>query len=270
MLVADFGSLGRVCRLGLAAHMNGRLTEKDVLEAVERGVDFLNWAGTPDYLSRAVTSLGKRRPKVKVCVQFEARTASDAERELSGILRELHSDYVDVLTFYYVEQAKEWEQIAGPGGALEYCRRVQEQGKVRLLGLTSHQRKLASAIARSGLIDMLMIRYNAAHRRAENEIFPVTQPLGMPVVTYTSLRWGALLEPTAADPAGFRTPAAPQWYRFVLQHPGVTVALMAPCEHKELEENLTILDDPGPLAQEEYERLAEHGRRVRYFAGHFP
>jgi hypothetical protein len=32
-----------------------------------------------------------------VCVQFEARTADDAEAELEGILRELRTDYVDDL-----------------------------------------------------------------------------------------------------------------------------------------------------------------------------
>ena len=44
------------------------------------------------------------------------------------LLRQLHTDYLDVVTFYYVEAADEWEQIIGPGGALEYCRRAQEQG----------------------------------------------------------------------------------------------------------------------------------------------
>src|SRR5439155_14728578 len=100
-------------------------------------------------------------------------------------------DYVDVLTFYYVEEAAEWEQIAGPGGALAYCASARRDGLVRLLGLTSHQRRLAAAAARTGLLDVLMVRYNAAHRGAEAEVFPVTDALGMPVVVYTCLRWGA-------------------------------------------------------------------------------
>ena len=39
----------------------------------------------------------------------------------SGILRQLRTNYVDALTFYYVEHPEEWRQIIGPGGALEYC-----------------------------------------------------------------------------------------------------------------------------------------------------
>ncbi|HXG11150.1 MAG TPA: aldo/keto reductase [Gemmataceae bacterium] len=259
-----------LCRLGLATRGTSGLKVEDVWHAVERGTNFLNWCGSPDALSRTVGELGSRRKDVMVCVQFEARTAAAARIELRQILQELRTDYVDVLTFYYVEEPGEWQQIISPGGALEFCRAAQRQGQVRWLGLTSHQRRLAAAAARSGLLDMLMIRYNAAHRGAEQDVFPVTDALGMPVVVYTCLRWGALLQPTPDDPPGFVVPRAPAWYRFVLQSPSVTVALMAPESRAELEEDLTVLDAPGPLSDEEYRMLAEHGRRVRRHAGRFP
>jgi aryl-alcohol dehydrogenase-like predicted oxidoreductase len=115
-----------------------------------------------------------------------------------------------------------------------------------------------------------MIRYNAAHRGAEQDVFPITDALGLPVVVYTCLRWGALLRATADDPAGFVVPRAPLWYRFALQSPSVAVALMAPENRAELEEDLTVLEAPGLLSQEEYQRLVEHGRRVRRHAGSFP
>ncbi len=269
-LTAPFGSLGPVCRLGLATRGTNRLTPDDVRFALGRGVNFLNWCGTPDGLSRAVAGLGPRRREVVLCVQFEARTAADAESELRHILTELNTDYVDILTFYYVEAQEEWEQIVGPGGALEYGRQAQRDGRARLLGLTSHQRKLAAGWARSGLLDALMIRYNAAHRGAETDVFPVTDALGMPVIVYTCLRWGALLRPTRDDPPGFVVPRPPEWYRFALQTPSATVALMSPESRAELEEDLTALDAPGPLPEEEYRRLAEHGQRVRRHAGRFP
>src|SRR5207302_6869223 len=141
-------------------------------------------------------------------------------------------------TFYYVEERAEWEQIAGPGGALAFCRAAQRAGEVRLLGLTSHQRPLAAAIAQSGLLDLLMIRYNAAHRGAERDVFPVTDALGLPVIAYTALRWGALLRATPDDPSGFKVPRAADCYRFVLQHPAVAVTLSAPRSRAELEEDL--------------------------------
>ncbi len=269
-LTAPFGALGPVCRLGLATRGTAGLTPADVRHALDRGVNFLNWCGNPDGLSRTVAELGPRRREVVVCVQFEARTADDARTELGQILRELGTDYVDVLTFYYVEEPEEWRQIIGPGGVLEFCRAAKEAGQVRLLGLTSHQRPLVAEWARSGLLDMLMIRYNAAHRGAEQEVFPVTAALGLPVVVYTCLRWGALLRGTSEDPPDFEVPRAPAWYRFALQNPAATVALMAPESREELEEDLTVLEAAGPLGAEEYERLAAHGQRVRRHVGRFP
>ena len=162
------------------------------------------------------------------------------------------------------------EQLVGAGGALEYCRAAQHDGRVRRLGITTHQRPLAAEAARSGKLDLLMVRYNAAHRGAETEVFPAADAAGMPVIAYTALRWGGLLRPTPDDPPGFTPPAAPEWYRFVLQNPTVTVALAAPHDRRELEEDLTVLDATHPLTPDEYERLAEHGRRVRRHGGGFP
>src|SRR5262245_38939301 len=237
-----------VCRLGLATRGNTYLTADDVLHAVERGVNFLNWCGVPDALSEAVASLGRKREEVLLCVQFEARTADEAKTELPALLKQLGTDYIDVLTFYYVEHEAEWEQIIAPGGAMEYCTAARREGNVRLLGLTSHQRKRAAAWAQSGLLDLLMIRYNAAHRGAETDVFPVTDALAMPVVVYTCLRWGALLRGTPDDPPGFVPLPAPAWYRFALQPSSVTVALMAPDTRSELEEDLSVLDVPGQLS----------------------
>jgi predicted aldo/keto reductase-like oxidoreductase len=259
-----------ISRLGLATRGDTHLQPDDIHHAIARGVNFLNWCGVPDALSRAVGELGDKRKEVVVCVQFEARTAKDARVELQSILRQLRTDYVDVLTFYYVEEAAEWQEIIGPGGALEACRAAQKEGQVRLLGVTSHQRPLAADMARSGLLDLLMIRYNAAHRGAESDVFPTTDAVKMPVVAYTCLRWGALLRPTPDDPPGFTVPRAPAWYRFALQNPSVTVALMAPDNRAELDEDLMVLDASGSLSPEEYEMLAQHGQRVRRHAGRFP
>src|SRR5262245_32965185 len=103
---------GPICRAGLATRGGTHLTESDVQLALEQGVNFLNLPGCSDALGRVIAQLGPPRRQLMVCVQFEARTADDAKRELEHILRELNTDYVDVLTFYYVEEGHEWRQIA--------------------------------------------------------------------------------------------------------------------------------------------------------------
>jgi aryl-alcohol dehydrogenase-like predicted oxidoreductase len=264
-----------VCRLGLAWRGGTALRPDDLRFALDCGINFLNWPGLadhdggPDAFTDAVGAIGAARESVVVCVQFGARTAPEAAEELRSLLRALRTDYLDAITFYYVEEPAEWEQLRGAGGALAYCRDAHRDEIIRRLGVTSHQRPLAADMARSGLLDLVMIRYNAAHRGAERDVFPITDALGLPVVCYTALRWGALLKTTPDDPPGFGVPGAPQWYRFVLQAPSVAVALMAPNDRAELEQNLEVLTIRGPLNEGEYERLAEHGERVRQHAGHF-
>jgi predicted aldo/keto reductase-like oxidoreductase len=266
-----------VCRLGLASRGDrAGLAPDDVLHAIEQGVNFLNWPGAADSpggadaISDAIAALGPRRESIVVCVQFGARTVADAAEELRSILAILGTDYIDVLTLYYVERSAEWRALTVPGGALTYCQAAKRDGIIRSLGVTSHQRALAAEMARSGLLDALMIRYNAAHRGAEREVFPVTDAIGMPVIAYTALRWGALLQSTHDDPPELRIPRAPDWYRFVLQSASVAVALAAPSNRAELDEDLQVLQARGPLPASYYTVLAEHGDRVHRYAGRFP
>ena len=269
---ADFPGLGRVCRLGLALRGNTALMAEDVAVAVERGVNFLNWPGLghESGLTAYLRALGKDREKVFVAAQFMARTADEAKREWDGMREALQTEYLDVLTYYYVESEAEWKQIIGPGGAAGVLEKARENGEVKVLGLTSHQRDLAAKWIDTDHLDALMIRYNAAHLGAERDVFPVAGRLEKPVVVYAVLRWGDLLRPTPEDPPGFSPPSATDAYRFALCHPSVTVALMAPDGRAELEANLTLLTEGMGMSREAYQALVGHGGRVRAHRPHFP
>src|SRR5437667_8356427 len=84
-------------RLGLATRGTHKLAPHDIELALSRGINFLNWCGVPDALSETVARLGPRRQDVVLCVQFEARSASDAAVELERLLQQLRTDYIDVL-----------------------------------------------------------------------------------------------------------------------------------------------------------------------------
>ena len=269
-LHAELGNLGKVCRLGLASRGNTTLEADDVLEAVRRGVNYLNWCGYTDGISEAVRGLRENRGDVILAAQLSARSAAAARKELQEKLAELGTDRIDVLTYYYVEHESEWEETQAAGGAHEVLDEAKASGVVGAIGLTSHQRGLAARIAASGRIDLLMIRYNAAHRGAEEEVFPLVSKRNMPVVAFTGMRWGALIKSTADDPSGFVPPLPLDCYRFVLSHPSVTVALMAPAGRQELEDDLRLLDDWRGLTAAEDEVLRAHGDRVRRHAGSFP
>lgn len=277
-----------VCRLGLATRGNTHLRRADVEHAIESGLRYLNWCGKPDGMSRAVAGLGRQRKNVVVAVQFKSRTADEAEQEFSWILDQLGANYLDIATFYYVESEAEWSEITAPGGAWEVLAARKRSGALRMIGLTSHQRELAAGWAETSRpssgaetgsdvnppgeqcrLDMLMIRYNAAHRGAEQDVFPITRKRSMPVVTFTGLRWGALLKAASDCPEGFEPPSAAECYRFCLANPDVAVALAAPGDRSELDHALSLLGDWRAPAHESYEAMRAHGDRVRRQAGIF-
>ena len=260
----------RICRLGLATRGNTSLDRSSIEAAIDAGVDYLNWCGRTDGMREAIRNLGNKRRSVVIAVQLQSRTAPAARRELAAIKRDLHTDYIDVVTYYYVEAPAEWAEIIAPGGAAEVLEEERTRGTITTIGLTTHQRPLAAQLAQSGRIDLLMIRYNAAHRGAEEEVFPITRNAGISVVAFTCLRWGALLQKTPQDPRNYVLPSASQCYRFVLTNRDVAVALMAPDGERELQDNLSILNDCYELDQEGFDSLAAHGQRVRLHAGHFP
>ena len=277
-----------VCRLGLATRGNTHLRRADVEHAIENGLRYLNWCGKPDGMSRAIAGLGRQRNDVVVAVQFKSRTADEAEQEFSWILDQLGTGYLDIATFYYVESEAEWGEITGPGGAWEVLAARKRSGALKMIGLTSHQRDLAAGWAETSRpssgaetgadvnpfneqcrLDMLMIRYNAAHRGAEQDVFPITRKKSMPVVTFTGLRWRALLKATSDCPESFEPPSAAECYRFCLANPDVAVALAAPGDRAELKHALSLLGDWRAPAQDSYEAMRAHGDRVRRQAGVF-
>lgn len=115
--------------------------------------------------------------------------------------------------------------------------RLKKEGKVRALAISSHNRPLAAALAKDLGLDVLMVRYNAAHRGAEQEIFePLRKLQGTDrpgIVTYTATRWRQLLKPI--DGLGPMT--VPECYRFALSHPAVDVVLSGAGTYEQLSED---------------------------------
>ncbi|MBM3268442.1 MAG: aldo/keto reductase [Candidatus Sericytochromatia bacterium] len=179
-------------------------------------------------------------------------------RELEKHLRGLGTDHLDVWLAGWVKSR--WEVRPAMWAELE---RLRAAGKTRAIGLSSHNRVLAAALAHELPIDVLMIRYNAAHRGAEREIFPSIETLGdrrPGIIAYTATRWGMLLRPLPAQ--GF--PAAmtgPECYRFVLDHPQVDAVWCAPASLAELAEDVAGVQ-AGPLPAGRREEVCRFGDAV--------
>jgi aryl-alcohol dehydrogenase-like predicted oxidoreductase len=163
-------------------------------------------------------------------------------------------DSIDIFQLFWVQAhwyvtGKTWPEM----------RKLKEDGRARALGISCHDRPMARALVDELDLDMLMIRYNAAHRGAEKEIFATLDPASRPaVVSYTATRWGRLLKPAKS----LGPMSAPECYRFALGHPAVDVVLCGAKSFDELKENADGVRE-GPLPTERLTEVKSFGDAVR-------
>jgi hypothetical protein len=141
------------------------------------------------------------------------------------------------------------------------------------VGTSIHDRVRAGGLARDSILDALMIRYNAAHPGAEQDIFPHLGTRNPLIISYTTTSWRQLLKPIkgiemppfpgGASPGITVPPLTPELcYRFVLSSPHVHVALTGPKTRAQLDQNLDCLE-AGPLPADVDEWVRRYGREVR-------
>jgi aryl-alcohol dehydrogenase-like predicted oxidoreductase len=183
--------------------------------------------------------LKANREKIVVATGSESRDPKAMRAYLDRVRRQLDVDVVDVFYAEYVALGDDTETMLGTGGVFDELHKWKAQGLIRYVGATTHNRPMAVELIESGRVELLMHRYNMAHRRSEEQVLPVALKARIPVVAFTCTRWGSLL-------AGHRdwegpVPSAADCYRYVLHHPAIHLALTAPTTVTQLEENLIAL-----------------------------
>ena len=131
----------------------------------------------------------------------------------------------------------------------------------KAIGLSCHNREFLGKLAANGDVNTLMLRYNAAHRGAERDIFPFLTVHNPGVISYTATRWTYLLRRPKSLPKDTRIPTAAECYRFVLSNPNVHVVLTAPKNERELRENLEAIRS-GPLDEDDMTFMCQFGDAV--------
>jgi len=254
-----FGRFERpVFRLGLSATY--RPGKDTIYKAFDAGVNFLFCFGFDTQMIRAVREFSPSRRG-----QFIIATGAynllficpNLRKALEKRLRQLRTDYVDVFLFLGVTKPSHF-----PPELEDELMRLKEDGRVRAVGISCHDRIFAGELAARKALDVLMIRYNAAHTGAEIDIFPQVSANGPAIVSYTATCWRRLLQRPKGWPPTSPIATAPQCYRFALSSPHVDVCLMAPASRAELEEDLTAIEQ-GPLDAEQMGFMREFGAAVR-------
>lgn len=205
---------------------------------------------------RALVRQGQRDQLVLV-VQTYTRAASLMQRSLASGLRALGTDYADYLLLG-------WWNEPPPERILDAARALRARGMCKHVMISCHNRLAFERHAQLPGIDAIMVRYNASHPGAEQEVFPKLGADSPAVIAYTATRWGDLINP-ALTPQGEPTPRASDCYRFALSHPCVHVCMAGPADRAQLDEALAALDR-GPLSADEQAWMRRVGAAVKQHA----
>ena len=243
----------RVHRVGLSGSFG--LDESGAREALER-LQYVFWSSRMKGLTPALRdALRRDRERYVVSAGPMLGYFPGAVRKATEkALRTLGTDYLDVLQLYWLSKMS-----AFTGAVQEELLRLKAEGKARAIGVSTHDRARAGRLAEDSILDLLMIRYNAAHTGAEQDVFPHLARRHPALVAYTATSWRRLLR----APRGWqgRVMTAGDCYRFVLSSPHVDVVLMGPRNAAELRENLAAVEK-GPLARQELAWMREFGQAV--------
>jgi aryl-alcohol dehydrogenase-like predicted oxidoreductase len=258
-------TLGRtglsVSPLGLGSSMG--IGAADVERAFERGINYLYW-GTwrRGGFGEGVRNIARaHRSELVTVIQSYSRSVALMRPWLERALRRLRIDYTDLLLLGW------WNQPP-PRAIVDAALALRDQGKARHLMVSCHHRPTFQNYIADPNYGAFMVRYNAAHPGAEQEVFPLlpAAPAERPgVVSYTATRWGALIDP-ACTPPGEATPRPSDCYRFALTNPNVNVVLAGLANGQQLDEALTALDR-GPMTADELAWMKRVGVHVRAEAG---
>jgi len=141
--------------------------------ALELGINFMDmYTPDPDFRDNMGKAIAGRREQIVLQGHIgsvwengqylRTRDVKKAKAAFEDQLNRLGTDYLDIGMIHYVDAEEDFEKVFH-GEFIDYCKGLKENGKVRCLGMSSHNPAVAGKAVETGLIDVLMFSVNAAY-----------------------------------------------------------------------------------------------------------
>lgn len=246
----------QVSRIGFGGIPIQRLTEEEAVKVVQRCLDLgVNFLDTANAYTTSEARIGKaiarRRDQVILATKTGVKDKKTAMEHLELSFKQLQTDYIDLWQFHNVSTEAAYEQILGPGGAMEAAQEALQSGKIRHLGVTSHSLDLAIKMVPSGYFETVQFPLNFVTNEALNELLPLARQHDVGFIAMKPLAGGLLDNATLAL----------KWllqFEDVVPDPGIE-------QVSEIEEIVRIVEGSWDLSAEERQKIerirAEVGTR---------
>lgn len=115
----------------------------------------------------------------------------------------LRQQYVDCFVIHGLSSMDNWNQVSAAGGALDELDECAQRGKVRYMGISSHDPEVLEAALQSGRMDVLMFAVGAhCDWRYIRDILPLARQHGVGTIGFKVFGAGKLL----GDTTGYNQP----------------------------------------------------------------
>ncbi len=275
MKYRELGKTGlKVSEIGLGCEgFNGRtpeFTQEMFKLALAGGVNCMDlYSPNPDMHKNIAAALGARRRdfvlQAHLCTiwqdgQYRAtRKIDEVKAGFEAMLKNLNTDYIDIGMIHYVDSVSLWQELEN-GPVMQYAQQLREEGKIKHIGVSSHNPYAALAAVKSGLVEVLMFSVNPCYdllpgtedvellwaeesykkpllnldpKRAE--LYETCQRLGVGITVMKAFGGGDLL--SEYSPAG-RALTPVQCLHYALTRPGVAAVMSGARSLEELKASL--------------------------------
>jgi len=173
-----------VSEIGLGAEWLERQSAETCRAIIDRceehGINIMDcWMAEPNVRTNIGAALKGRRDKWIIQGHFGAtwqggqyvrtRDMDAVIPAFEDLLKRLQTDYIDLGMIHFVDAVKDWEHIIH-GPFLEYVQAMKAAGKIRHIGLSTHNPAIAKLAVESGIVEMILFSINPAF-----DLMPATE-----------------------------------------------------------------------------------------------
>jgi predicted aldo/keto reductase-like oxidoreductase len=238
-----------VTRLGFGGIPIQRLSEGDAVAVVRRCFDLgINYYDTANGYSTSEERIGKavkgHRHEVFIATKTFPGTPEIIEQNLDLSLKRLGTDYIDVYQFHGVNDMPTLQKILDPeNGLYKIFEKAKKAGKIRHIGITSHQMDAAKAQVKSGKFETIMFPFNFITNEPAKELLPLCRKNDIGFIVMKPLAGGMLDNATIA-------------FKYLLQFPDI-VAIPGIEKIHEIEEIFKIYQKSTKITSTERKKMQQ-------------
>ena len=259
---------------GMSPAINPAQVAKIVNTALDLGVNYVDTAPGYGNAEEGIgLGLGKRRKDIILGTKLYCDSLEKAEKMFSGSLKNLKTDYVDLLYFHQLGD-RDIAKSRKADGVFTYILKQKKAGKCRFVGVTSHNRPgRVAEFLEIGLVDVLMVPVNFADEYTygyEKDVLPIARKHNVGIVAM-KVFGGPALKKTGKwswrwdDPnnkANVGVENIEIAIRYGLSVPGVSTANLGVHNIEQVRQNVKHVAAFKPLTDAERKKLTKLGRKL--------